>query len=48
MTDGHRRFAVCCPGEEVRRLLELTGIDAAVGLYDTRDDALASLNSAHS
>lgn len=48
MTDGERRFAVCCPGEDVRRLLELTGIDAALGLYDTRDDALASLNNNHS
>lgn len=38
-----RRFGVCCPDPDVRRLLELTGIDAAVGLFDTRDEAVAAL-----
>ena len=37
------RFGVCCPDDDVRRLLELTGIDQAVSLYDSRDEAVASL-----
>lgn len=42
--DG-RGFGVCCPDADVRRLLELTGIDAAVGLFDTRDEAVAALTN---
>ena len=43
LSEARRRFAVCCPDEDVRRLLELTGIDEAVGLFDTLDEALAEL-----
>ncbi len=39
-----RGFGVCCPDAGVRRLLELTGIDKAVGLFDTRDQAMATLS----
>lgn len=45
LADGEREFAVCCPDDEVRRLLELTGIDQAVTLYDTRDAAVAALSN---
>jgi anti-anti-sigma factor len=38
-----RDFAICCPNSQVRRLLEITGIEAAMGMYDTRDEALAAL-----
>lgn len=41
--DGARRFAVCCPDNQVRKLLELTGLDRAMGLVESRDDALAAL-----
>ena len=41
--EGERRFAVCCPDNQVRKVLELTGLDRAMGLVDTRDDALAAL-----
>jgi anti-sigma B factor antagonist len=44
--DERRRFAVCCPDPDVRRLLELTGIDRAVGLFDTRDAAVKELATA--
>lgn len=37
------RFGVCCPDADVQRLLELTGIDRALGLYDTRDEAVSGL-----
>ena len=43
--DEHRGFGVCCADADVRRLLELTGIDEAVGLFDTRDDAVAALSN---
>jgi anti-sigma B factor antagonist len=48
LAEDDRGFAVCCPRTEVRRLLELTGIDAAVGLFETRKDAVSSLGEAHS
>jgi anti-anti-sigma factor len=37
------RFGICCPDADVRRLLELTGIDRALGLYETRDEAVSGL-----
>lgn len=43
LADAGRGFAVCAPRTEVRRLLELTGIDAAVGLFASREEAVASL-----
>lgn len=43
LAEDERGFAVCCPRTEVRRLLELTGIDAAVELFETRDEAVSSL-----
>ena len=44
VADGNgRRFTVCCPHAQVRRLLELTGIDQALELHDTRDEALEAL-----
>jgi anti-sigma B factor antagonist len=45
LADESRRFGVCCPDEDVRRLLELTGIDQAVGLFDTRDEAVTKLSN---
>ena len=43
--EEQRSFGVCCPDAEVRRLLELTGIDEAVGLFETRDEAVAALSN---
>lgn len=45
LAEDERHFGVCCPDVDVRRLLELTGIDEAVGLFDTRDEAVAALSS---
>ena len=45
LSEEDRRFGVCCPDADVRRLLELTGIDQAVGLFDTRAEAEAALSS---
>jgi anti-sigma B factor antagonist len=44
LTEEDRGFAICCPQADVKRLLQLTGIDQAVGTYDTRDEAIAALN----
>jgi anti-sigma B factor antagonist len=46
LTDEHRGFAICCPKAEVKRLLQLTGIDEAVGMFDTREEAIAALRAA--
>lgn len=46
LAEDERGFGVCCPDVDVRRLLELTGIDQAVSLFDTRDDAIAALREA--
>jgi anti-sigma B factor antagonist len=39
------RLEICCPDAQVRRLLEITGIDRAVGLHQTRDEALGALSN---
>ena len=44
ITDGaDRRFTICCPHDQVRKLLEMTGVDRVVELHATRDEALDSL-----
>ncbi len=43
LTDAERGFAVCCPDADVRRLLELTGVDRAIGLFYSPDEAIAAL-----
>ncbi|MQA73456.1 MAG: anti-sigma factor antagonist [Solirubrobacterales bacterium] len=48
LSEERRHFGVCCPHVDVRRLLELTGIDEAVGVYDTRDEAAATLGNGSS
>jgi anti-sigma B factor antagonist len=45
LAEESRGFGVCCPDADVRRLLELTGIDQAVGLFDTRDEAVSTLTA---
>jgi anti-sigma B factor antagonist len=36
-------FAICCPEPEVRRLLEVTGLDQAIAIRATREEAVAAL-----
>lgn len=40
-----RGFGICCPDAQVRRLLEITGLDKAMGLVTTRREALEALQS---
>jgi anti-sigma B factor antagonist len=42
--DG-RPFAICCPDTQVRRLLEITGLDEAMSVSGSRDEAIASLRA---
>jgi anti-sigma B factor antagonist len=45
LTEEDRRFGVCCADRDVSRLLELTGIDQAVNLFETRDEGIAALSN---
>ena len=36
-------LSICCPEPEVRRLLEVTGLDQAITIRDTREEALEPL-----
>ena len=40
------RLEICCPDAQIRRLLEITGIDRALGLHQTREEALSALTAA--
>jgi anti-sigma B factor antagonist len=39
-------FGVCCPDAQVRRLLEITGLDTAMGVVASREEALEALQAA--
>ena len=43
--NGNGRFEICCPDPQIRRLLEITGIDRAFGVHQTREEALSALAS---
>jgi anti-sigma B factor antagonist len=43
LDENNRGFGVCCPDDDVRRLLELTGISKAVELFHSRDEAVTAL-----
>ena len=36
-------LTICCPEPEVRRLLEVTGLDQAIAIRDTREEAIEPL-----
>jgi anti-sigma B factor antagonist len=38
-------LSICCPEPEVLRLLEVTGLDQAIAIRATREEALAALPS---
>lgn len=41
--DGKSRFALCGLSDQVRRLLEITGLESSIGTYPGRDEALEGL-----
>jgi anti-sigma B factor antagonist len=46
--NGSGRFEICCPDPQIRRLLEITGIDRAFGVHQTREEALSALSASSS
>jgi anti-sigma B factor antagonist len=40
------RMAICSANEQVRRVLEITGLEHSIPVLDSRDEALAALKSA--
>lgn len=43
--NGNGRLVLCCPNSQVRRLLDITGLEASISLHDEIDEALAELRS---
>ena len=43
LLEAGRRFELCCAGAQAKRILEITGLDNAFGLFETRDAALTAL-----
>jgi anti-sigma B factor antagonist len=41
--EGSGRFVLTCDNHQVRRLLEITGVDSSISMHDERDDALSEL-----
>jgi anti-sigma B factor antagonist len=42
-SEGHGRFALCALNDQVRRLLDITGLESSIPTHSSRDEALASL-----
>jgi anti-anti-sigma factor len=41
--DGSGRVVICSANEQVRRVLEITGLELSIPIHSTRDEALAAL-----
>lgn len=41
--EGSGRFVLNCDNHQVRRLLEITGVDSSISMHEARDSALAEL-----
>jgi anti-sigma B factor antagonist len=41
--DGEGRVVICSYNDQVRRVLEITGLELSIPIHSTRDDALAAL-----
>jgi len=40
---GHGRLVLCCDNHQVRRVLEITGVESSISLHEGREAALAEL-----
>jgi anti-anti-sigma factor len=40
---GKGGLVLCCPNEQVRRVLEVTGLEHSLRVFPTRDEAVAAL-----
>ena len=43
--EGDGRLVLCCPNNQVRRLLDITGVEDSISMHNSVDDALAELRS---
>lgn len=41
--DGGRSLVICSQNDQVRRVLEITGLELSIPVHTTRDEALAAL-----
>lgn len=41
--DGKGGLVLCCQNEQVRRVLEVTGLERSLRVFPTRDEAIAAL-----
>ena len=46
--EGSGRLVLCCPNSQVRRLLDITGVETSISMHDSLDDARADLQGAPS
>jgi anti-anti-sigma factor len=43
--DGGGRVVICSPHDQVRRVLEITGLELSIPIHETREAALAALRA---
>ena len=43
--DGNGRVVICSDNDQVRRVLEITGLELSIPIHSSRDEALAALRS---
>lgn len=41
--DGAGRLAICCPNAQVRRVLDVSGLDQSIPVHPSRDEGIAAL-----
>lgn len=43
--ENGRALVICCQNDQVRRVLEITGLELSIPVHGSRDDALAALTA---
>lgn len=43
--DGDGRFSICGIGDQVKRVLDITGLEQSIATHENREDALARLRN---
>jgi anti-anti-sigma factor len=43
--DGNGRVVICSDNDQVRRVLEITGLELSIPIHSTREEALSALRS---
>jgi anti-anti-sigma factor len=43
--EGRGRLVICSVNHQVRRLLEITGVESSISLHESRDEAIAELRA---